>query len=231
MQNVAPAQIGDEGVAALAKAHEGAPLLGHVAHTQPRFAAVAPVIRRKRGQPLLRLHLAIPPQHVGENLLFHLDLGGRVQMLEAAPTADTEMGTARRDSLRRGIQHLGHRALVIATLNPRVAEHNPFAGQGPMHEHRLAVHMGQPAAVVGQGLDLRLDGLGREGLAFSFGQICVLLGGISAPTALLIPLDPLDKGRLVRVNVGNRYRIRPEKLPLRDTGPHGRTRSPRSLPR
>ena len=166
VQHVAARDVGHEGRAALAKADQHATLLGHPAHTETGLAPIAPMLSRQRLQPALRLHLADAPQHVRQDRLFGRDLRGRVHVLQGAAAADTKTCTARHHPLWCRLQHLGHDTLVVATLHAGVAEQDPFASQCAVHKHRLAVDVGQTAAVVGQGFDPSLKWIGRKLLAF-----------------------------------------------------------------
>ena len=166
MQDLAAAQVGEKAGALLAEPHQGLALLGHVPHPEPGLAPVAPVPRRQGRQPALRLDAADAPQHIGQDLLLHGDLGRRVLMLQATAAAEAEVGTTGRDPLGRGGQDLHHPPLVEVALQAGVAEPHPLPGQGPIDEDRLALHPRQAPPLVGQGFDIRQNGFFRQGFAF-----------------------------------------------------------------
>jgi hypothetical protein len=161
MQHLAAAQIGQEAVAPLAKADQGAALLDDVTHTEPRLAPIAPGLGGERIEPAFGRHLADALQDVFEAVVLDTNLGLGVQMLERAAAADAEVGASGFDAVGRGRQYFLDLGFVEATLDAGVAQTHALAGQRAIDEHGLTVDAGQAAAFMGQGLDVGLDGRGE----------------------------------------------------------------------
>ena len=96
--------------------------------------------------------------------LLGVDLLVLVQVLEHAAAAGTEMRAARRDPIRRGLQHVQRARFVEMAVLGGLLGHHPLARQRAGHEHGLAAlaRRGGPAgdapAVVGQVEDLGFKG-------------------------------------------------------------------------
>ena len=78
-----------------------------------------------------------------------------VEVLQRAAAAGPEMPAARIHALRRGLQHLDRDGIVMAALAARAAQQHALPGQRAVHEHRLAVDMGDPPAFLVQRFDHR----------------------------------------------------------------------------
>ncbi len=166
VQHFAAREIGQKGIAALAKTDQGPPLLDDMPHPETGLAAITPVPGGERWEPALGTDLANAAEDVLQARLFDADLRLGILMLQAATAADGEMGALGLDPFGRGAQHRLDHGLVESPLHAGVAKAHALARQGAIHEDGLAVDMGQAAAFMGQGFDLGLDG--RLGNAFRF---------------------------------------------------------------
>jgi len=101
----------------------------------------------------LRRELAEVPEGILEDALLGRRLRHRIEVLHRAATAGAEVRAARRHPLRARLEHAHGRGLGIARP---LAQHLIFhllAGQRPLDEDGLAVHMADAATLVVERFD------------------------------------------------------------------------------
>ena len=76
--------------------------------------------------------------------MFGLDLRGRIQVLQRAATAHTEVRAARRHALRRGLEDLDEFGFVVALVEAAPPETDAFARQRAGDEDDLAAGLAGP---------------------------------------------------------------------------------------
>ena len=93
-------------------------------------------------------------------LLLGAELGGIVQMPQAAAAAGTGHSTVHRDAIRRGLEHLVQNAESIALAVLDDAYPGFIAGRCTGNEHGLTLRaVGDTAAIAGQALYLQSENL------------------------------------------------------------------------
>ena len=150
IQNLAAAQIGQIRTAPLAETDQHPPLFGHVLNAQPRPPPITPDRPGQRFQHLFGLNLADVGQAVQQPALLARQLCGRVEMLQGAAAADSEMGAAWLDPFRCRRQHLQRARLIVATAPRRVRAANFLSRQRALDEHGLALAPRHAVTLMGQ---------------------------------------------------------------------------------
>jgi hypothetical protein len=87
--------------------------------------------------------------------LLELQLARRRQMLQHAAPACSEVCTARRDAIGRGLEHALQASFIEVAATLQARPFDPLAGQRVVDEHGLAFDARDAAAVVSQVDDLR----------------------------------------------------------------------------
>jgi hypothetical protein len=92
-------------------------------------------------------------------------------MLQAATTANTEMGAKRAYAMRRRNNDTFYPALCEIPFNQGIYKIDRFAGQAAINEHGFAFHMRDSAQVMGEGFDLGFGGgFGQFSTVGAFGH-------------------------------------------------------------
>jgi hypothetical protein len=159
-KDLAACEVGDERRRALAETDHHPALLGHEAGSQAGTAAVVP---GRLGQGLQN-----PPGNYSTGatelfqqvLLLGANLCTRIEMLQRASAAESEVSASRRHAFGRRALDRMQRGLIEVTPLLEVAHSDAFAGKRPGNEERLATHVRHAAAIVGQRRDLVQGGRG-----------------------------------------------------------------------
>ncbi len=153
VQHLAARELRQIGTAPFAEPYQHPALPGDELHTEARLAPVAPCGAGERREPLARYDMADTLQVILQHLLLVADLRRCIEVLQAAAAAYAEVRTARHHPFRRGHEHLDRARFVEVPAPRKVCDAHFLARERTLDEHRLALHVRDPAPVVGQRLD------------------------------------------------------------------------------
>ena len=152
-QHLAAVHVGDVAAALLVEAHQRSTLLRHVAHREPGAVAVAPGRAVYGRQHLLRPDPPDVPQAVLQHPLLDRDLRARVEVLQAATSAKTEVAAARRHALGGRLDHLDQGGDFVCRLLAVRRAGDALARQRALDKNGLAVAARDAATFLVQRLD------------------------------------------------------------------------------
>jgi hypothetical protein len=95
-----------------------------------------------------------------QKMVLEADLGGGVEVLQAARATTAKMRTARTHTVRRGLHHFDHLCLPAQAPSEKVPGHDCFTGQGIVYLQDLAIVHAFTARVVQQALYANLEWFG-----------------------------------------------------------------------
>ena len=159
MQHSAFADVGDEAGATFAEPREDPLMFTHEFRAEARLAPVSPRLRDEGFGEDIGFDLADVLQRLDQSPLLVGNLGGPVQVLQAAAAADAEMSTAGRHAIGGSAQQFREHAFVEVLLAPGEPKAHVLAGERVANEDRLPIDPADASPVVAQGVDLGLEDL------------------------------------------------------------------------
>ncbi len=154
---MAMAEFGHETRIEFAETDHRAAFLLHEANRETSLSPITPGRVDQWLQHGLRLDVAQPGQVLQQHVLLGGDLLVLVEMLQHASGADAEVRAARRNPVRRRLEHLKGLAFVEMPIATGLLYPNQFAGQGARDEHGLAVQATDATTVVQQVGDFQFE--------------------------------------------------------------------------